>query len=84
MHPAARYAILIIQKGKPKHTVYPQIIMLTVFHSRRLLVVVWRLFSSLGHLINETNKGDNEDTYLDQIRICNIHWHRPPFFRLEG
>ena len=29
-------------------------------------------------------ESDNEDTYLDQVRICNIHWHRPPFFRPEG
>ncbi len=21
---------------------------------------------------------------LDQIRVCNVHRHRPPFFRLEG
>ena len=34
--------------------------------------------------ITETNKSDNEDQQLDQIRVCNIHWHRPPFFRPEG
>ena len=32
------------------------------------------LFFSLKDLINETYKCNNEDTYLDQIRICNIHW----------
>ena len=41
------------------------------------------LFFSLKDLINETYKCNNEDTYLDQIRICNVHWHRPPF-KLEG
>ena len=44
----------------------------------------WRLFLSLKDCITQTYKGYNEYTYLNQIRICNIHWHCPPFFRLEG
>ena len=45
----------------------------------------WRLFSFiLENLVNKTNKGDNEYQKLNQISICNIHWHRPPFFRTEG
>ena len=42
------------------------------------------LFFFLKDLINETDKSNNEDTYLDQIRICNVHWHRPPSVELEG
>ena len=37
------------------------------------------LFFALKDLINKTNKSHNEYTYLDKIRICNIHWHPPPF-----
>ena len=40
-------------------------------------------FLSFKNLINETNKCNNEDTYLDRIRICNVHWHRPPSVELE-
>lgn len=42
------------------------------------------LFFILKDLIHKTDKGDNEDTYLEQIRICNVHWHRPPSVELEG
>ncbi len=41
------------------------------------------LFFILKDLIHKTDKGDNEDTYLEQIRICNVHWHRPPFWRVK-
>lgn len=33
-----------------------------------------RLFSTLKDCVTQSYKGYNEDTYLDQIRICNIHW----------
>ena len=42
-----------------------------------------RLFFSPEDCITQSYESDNEDTYLDQIRICNVHWHRPPF-KLEG
>ena len=42
-----------------------------------------RLFSFPEDCITQTYESNNEYTKLDQIRICN-HWHRPPFFRLEG
>ena len=35
---------------------------------------------SLKYLVKETYKGYDKETYLDQVRICNIHRHRPPFF----
>ena len=25
--------------------------------------------------VHNPNESDNEDTYLDQVRICNVHWH---------
>ena len=25
--------------------------------------------------VTQSNESDNEDTYLDQVRICNVHWH---------
>ena len=34
-------------------------------------------------LLRPTNKGNNENSCLNQIRICN-HWQRPPFFHLQG
>ena len=34
-----------------------------------------RLFFSPKDCIAQSYESDNEDTYLDQIRICNIHWH---------
>lgn len=43
-----------------------------------------RLFSFPEDCITQSYESDNEDTYLDQIRICNKHWHRPPFYRPEG
>ncbi len=42
------------------------------------------LFLSPENLITQTYKGNNKYTKLDKIRICNIHWHRPPFYRSEG
>ena len=42
------------------------------------------LFFVLKDLVNKTNKCNNEDTYLDKIRICNVHWHRPPSVELDG
>ena len=45
----------------------------------------WRLFSfSPENCIAQSYKGAYEYTHLNQIRICNIPKHRPPFFRLEG
>ena len=44
-----------------------------------------RLFSFPEDCITQSYESDNEYSNLDEIRICNIvHWHRPPFFRLEG
>ena len=34
--------------------------------------------------MTQSHEGYNEYPYLNQVLICNIHWHRPPFFRLEG
>lgn len=34
--------------------------------------------------IAQSDKGANEDTKLKKVRVCNIHWYHPPFFRLEG
>ena len=43
-----------------------------------------RLFLSPEDLFTQTHKSDNEYHELNQISVCNIHWHRPPFFRPEG
>ena len=54
-----------------------------MFYISRHYFRQWRLFFSPENLIYQTHKGDNEDTKLDQIRICNIHWH-PSFLSFGG
>ena len=71
------------RKGKPQ-AAYPESYATTFTGSRQLFAVVGGLFLSPENLITQTDKGDNEEQQLEQVRICNIHWHRPPFFRLEG
>ena len=83
LNPIARCVILIIEKGKPETHVLPSINYDNCFTQPFTIASSGRLFSILEDLITKTNKSDNEDTCLYQIRICN-HWHRPPFFRLEG
>ena len=42
-----------------------------------------RLFFSPKDRITQSYESDNEDTYLDQIRICNVHW-QPSFLSSGG
>ena len=42
-----------------------------------------RLFFSPKDRVTQSYESDNEDTYLDQIRICNVHWH-PSFLSSGG
>lgn len=38
---------------------------------------------SLKNCVAQSNKGNNEYSNLNQVRVCNIHWQGPPFFRLR-
>ena len=73
-------------KGSQIHTAYPNDEQSNAFqHQPFTIGGSGRLFFSPEDCITQSYESDNEDTYLDQIRICNVHWHRPPFlFGLEG
>lgn len=74
----------IISREGNQESGLPQTIVTTPLWGSRHMCEMWRLFLSPENLITQTNKGDNKHTKLNQIRICNIHWYHPPFFRLEG
>ena len=64
------------EKGKPQKRPTLWIIKLNVLqHQPSTIPSSWRLFSFvLENLITKTDKGNNEYTKLNQVRICNIHW----------
>ena len=76
LNPAARCAILRIEKGKPQKRPTLEQFKLNVFqHQPSAIRSSWRLFSFvLEYLITQTDKGNNKYTKLNQVRICNIHW----------
>ena len=64
---AARYAILIIEKGKARNTrsTLNNDKLYALQHQPFTIRSSGRLFSSLEDLVNETSKGNQQDTYLD-------------------
>lgn len=66
MRPAPRCAILEIEKGKATEAAYPQIVISSYLVTAATIRSSWRLFPFiLDNLVNKTNKGNNEYTYLD-------------------
>ena len=84
-----------ITKGKPE-AAYPKIIVYLPLTRSAVIIAgnggyfldirvarkACRSLSVLIYLMNQTNEGHNEDTELNEIRICN-HWH-PSFLSSGG